>query len=267
MCGLLVLAYSIKRWTLCQIVNPSVPRGTTRVEWIFSRLLNFAAAKLNKNSATLVESTAIFLNLKYFFRKFKLYYRWIMLSTPLCCLQFIFILIDLKNCIFWFVQCRSFRSSCTRSGTRTRAACRSPRPHRSPPPQLRRRWPTWTTPLPGPGVRELYIFTSAPTNKLKVLAVSLIMRPQLNSRRVRFPLPIHGREPFSLRKIQKYFPCVWAGLNVTSTMSPAQEKKLQRHKDLIEETVAVGIMFASKAFVQLLANPIVGPLTHKYVRP
>lgn len=38
----------------------------------------------------------------------------------------------------------------------------------------------------------------------------------------------------------------------------------QRHKDLTEETVAVGMMFASKAFVQLLANPVVGPLTHKY---
>ncbi|OXU28083.1 hypothetical protein TSAR_013882 [Trichomalopsis sarcophagae] len=37
----------------------------------------------------------------------------------------------------------------------------------------------------------------------------------------------------------------------------------QRHKDLTEETVAVGMMFASKAFVQLLANPVVGPLTHK----
>lgn len=36
-----------------------------------------------------------------------------------------------------------------------------------------------------------------------------------------------------------------------------------RHKDLIEETVAVGIMFASKAIVQLMANPIVGPLTHR----
>lgn len=30
------------------------------------------------------------------------------------------------------------------------------------------------------------------------------------------------------------------------------------------ETVEVGLMFASKAFVQLLVNPIVGPLTHKY---
>lgn len=29
------------------------------------------------------------------------------------------------------------------------------------------------------------------------------------------------------------------------------------------ETVEVGVMFASKAFIQLLANPIVGPLTHK----
>lgn len=37
-----------------------------------------------------------------------------------------------------------------------------------------------------------------------------------------------------------------------------------RHKELVGETVEVGLMFASKAFVQLLANPIVGPLTHKY---
>ncbi|XP_076651658.1 vesicular monoamine transporter [Halictus rubicundus] len=41
------------------------------------------------------------------------------------------------------------------------------------------------------------------------------------------------------------------------------KEKEQRHRELLEETVAVGIMFASKAFVQLLANPIVGPLTHK----
>ncbi|XP_047114000.1 synaptic vesicular amine transporter [Schistocerca piceifrons] len=51
--------------------------------------------------------------------------------------------------------------------------------------------------------------------------------------------------------------------NVTTTLSPEEQRRRQRHKDLIEETVAVGMMFASKAFVQLLANPIVGPLTHK----
>lgn len=43
-----------------------------------------------------------------------------------------------------------------------------------------------------------------------------------------------------------------------------EQMRQHRHKDLVEETVAVGIMFASKAFVQLLANPIVGPLTHRY---
>lgn len=41
------------------------------------------------------------------------------------------------------------------------------------------------------------------------------------------------------------------------------DPEAQRHEDLVGETVAVGIMFASKAFVQLLANPFVGPLTHK----
>ncbi|KYN05895.1 Synaptic vesicular amine transporter [Cyphomyrmex costatus] len=46
------------------------------------------------------------------------------------------------------------------------------------------------------------------------------------------------------------------------TSSETKEKE-QRHRELLEETVAVGMMFASKAFVQLLANPIVGPLTHK----
>ncbi|XP_014482132.1 PREDICTED: synaptic vesicular amine transporter isoform X2 [Dinoponera quadriceps] len=49
---------------------------------------------------------------------------------------------------------------------------------------------------------------------------------------------------------------------VNLTLSEVKEKE-QRHRELVDETVEVGIMFASKAFVQLLANPIVGPLTHK----
>uniref|UniRef100_A0A1B6CQC7 Major facilitator superfamily (MFS) profile domain-containing protein n=1 Tax=Clastoptera arizonana TaxID=38151 RepID=A0A1B6CQC7_9HEMI len=48
-----------------------------------------------------------------------------------------------------------------------------------------------------------------------------------------------------------------------TTMSVEEALRKHRHKDLIEETVPVGIMFASKAFVQLLANPIIGPLTHR----
>lgn len=49
---------------------------------------------------------------------------------------------------------------------------------------------------------------------------------------------------------------------INSTTAEQKEKE-QRHKELLEETVAVGMMFASKAFVQLLANPVVGPLTHR----
>ena len=42
-------------------------------------------------------------------------------------------------------------------------------------------------------------------------------------------------------------------------------EKEERHKELVDETAEVGLMFASKAFVQLISNPFVGPLTHKYV--
>jgi len=59
--------------------------------------------------------------------------------------------------------------------------------------------------------------------------------------------------------------CVAFAVNIT-TLSPQQSMQQKRHEDLIKETVPVGMMFASKAFVQLLANPIVGPLTHRQVR-
>ncbi|KAL9922365.1 synaptic vesicular amine transporter-like isoform 2-T7 [Glossina fuscipes fuscipes] len=53
-----------------------------------------------------------------------------------------------------------------------------------------------------------------------------------------------------------------------STLSPDENETLyremeERHKELVGETVEVGLLFASKAFVQLLVNPIVGPLTHR----
>ena len=38
-----------------------------------------------------------------------------------------------------------------------------------------------------------------------------------------------------------------------------------KHSELIQENVEVGVMFASKAFVQLLANPFIGPLTNRQV--
>jgi len=39
--------------------------------------------------------------------------------------------------------------------------------------------------------------------------------------------------------------------------------KLKRHKELSKENVEVGLMFASKAVVQIIANPFVGPLTNR----
>ena len=44
-----------------------------------------------------------------------------------------------------------------------------------------------------------------------------------------------------------------------------EEEKRRKHKELVHENVEVGVMFASKAVVQLIANPFVGPLTNKWV--
>merc|ERR1719471_2583890 len=46
---------------------------------------------------------------------------------------------------------------------------------------------------------------------------------------------------------------------VTTTTLSQEEKKA---KELVEENLEVGVMFASKAFVQLIANPFVGRLTN-----
>ncbi|XP_064097958.1 synaptic vesicular amine transporter-like isoform X1 [Macrobrachium nipponense] len=35
------------------------------------------------------------------------------------------------------------------------------------------------------------------------------------------------------------------------------------HEDLVNENVEVGLLFCSKAFVQLITNPFIGPLTHR----
>ncbi|XP_043465035.1 synaptic vesicular amine transporter isoform X2 [Leptopilina heterotoma] len=60
-----------------------------------------------------------------------------------------------------------------------------------------------------------------------------------------------------------YKPTPFTEISTINVTSIEEREKVERHRELVEETVAVGIMFASKAFVQLLANPIVGPLTHK----
>lgn len=36
-----------------------------------------------------------------------------------------------------------------------------------------------------------------------------------------------------------------------------------RHQDILNENIAVGLMFASKAILQLITNPFVGPITNR----
>merc|ERR1719273_2632200 len=45
--------------------------------------------------------------------------------------------------------------------------------------------------------------------------------------------------------------------------SAEEAEKRRKHKELVHENVEVGVMFASKAVVQLITNPFVGPLTNR----
>ena len=38
----------------------------------------------------------------------------------------------------------------------------------------------------------------------------------------------------------------------------------ERHRDIIDENMVVGLMFASKAILQLITNPFVGPITNRF---
>jgi len=37
-----------------------------------------------------------------------------------------------------------------------------------------------------------------------------------------------------------------------------------RHRDIMDENMVVGLMFASKAIIQLITNPFVGPITNRF---
>ena len=49
----------------------------------------------------------------------------------------------------------------------------------------------------------------------------------------------------------------------TATTTPRKVSSPEMDEQLKEENVAVGLMFASKAVVQLIVNPFVGPVTNK----
>ena len=40
--------------------------------------------------------------------------------------------------------------------------------------------------------------------------------------------------------------------------------KEDRHRDIVNENMVVGLMFASKAILQLITNPFVGPITNRF---
>ena len=50
--------------------------------------------------------------------------------------------------------------------------------------------------------------------------------------------------------------------NLTAAAAAAKLAKL-KHQELLNENVEVGVMFAAKAFVQLVTNPFIGPLTNR----
>jgi len=41
----------------------------------------------------------------------------------------------------------------------------------------------------------------------------------------------------------------------------------ERHRDIMNENMVVGMMFASKAILQLITNPFVGPITNRFDKP
>ncbi|GAB6027836.1 hypothetical protein CHUAL_002062 [Chamberlinius hualienensis] len=67
-------------------------------------------------------------------------------------------------------------------------------------------------------------------------------------------------------KTNPYTGCCPAITTPTTTLEPRPQPTQsdeERHEELISENVEVGVMFASKAIVQLIANPFVGPLTNR----
>ncbi|XP_017090759.2 synaptic vesicular amine transporter isoform X1 [Drosophila bipectinata] len=111
-------------------------------------------------------------------------------------------------------------------------------------------------------------------NMLLTTVVPIIPEFLYDIRHPDAPLDSYARTPLTFNTPPPPTPCPCnkdgseaAPLEV-STLSPEENETYyreleERHNELVGETVEVGLLFASKAFVQLLVNPIVGPLTHR----
>ncbi|XP_049537039.1 synaptic vesicular amine transporter isoform X1 [Anopheles darlingi] len=152
--------------------------------------------------------------------------------------------------------------------------CTSPRSSQPPPPKL---------PPPGSwaslkhnvlrwrGSRKLVLVIVAIAllldNMLLTVVVPIIPEFLYDIRHPDAPLASFPKTPPpTLSPCEKESTTPYNGIDITTQgydNASWYAEREERHKELVEETVEVGLMFASKAFVQLLANPIVGPLTHK----
>ena len=63
---------------------------------------------------------------------------------------------------------------------------------------------------------------------------------------------------YNLTKVQREL-----ARNDSNAPPDLEEMMSVRHEDIANENVAVGLMFASKAIMQLIANPFVGPITNR----
>lgn len=52
-------------------------------------------------------------------------------------------------------------------------------------------------------------------------------------------------------------------VNVSANDLLVRKFEEMRHNMLVDETVKVGLMFASKAIIQIFTNPLIGPLTNR----
>ncbi|KAH8421069.1 hypothetical protein KR222_009703 [Zaprionus bogoriensis] len=115
-------------------------------------------------------------------------------------------------------------------------------------------------------------------NMLLTTVVPIIPEFLYDIRHPDAPLDSYPRTPLTLNTpptpTQQPCPCDGNGNEAapvpfeSSTLSPEENETYyreleKRHNELVGETVEVGLLFASKAIVQLLVNPIVGPLTHR----
>jgi len=106
-----------------------------------------------------------------------------------------------------------------------------------------------------------------PTNNSSLEAIEEEIDPIVVDRRRReAPAPPPPRDDHSWLGVHEAVARVKRKANAWHRphyLTPEERKEKQKHKELIQENIEVGVMFASKAVVQLIANPFVGPLTNR----